>query len=69
MQKGAALSFRISETLKAQLDKVATNEGRSVSQVCEALLNGGLEAYKKEGSPYLQKFITRKRRGGHSAEI
>ena len=62
MPKGAALSFRISEGLKAQLDKVATNEGRSISQICEALLNGGLEAYKKEGSPYLQRFIARKRR-------
>jgi hypothetical protein len=57
-----ALSVRVTRALKSELEKVALSEGRSVAQVCEALLNGGLEAYKKEGSPYLQKFITRKRR-------
>ena len=62
MPKETALSLRITKWLKADLEKVALNEGRSMSQVCEALLNGGLESYKKEGSPYLQRFISRKRR-------
>jgi hypothetical protein len=62
MPKDTALSFRIPQTLKAELEKVSLNEGRSVSQVCEALLSGGLESYKKEGSAYLQRFVLRKRR-------
>ena len=31
-------------------------ERRSVAQVCEALVGGGLEAYKREGIDYLQRF-------------
>jgi hypothetical protein len=63
MPKETALSLRVTRALKAELEKVARNEGRSISQVCEALLSGGLESYRKEGSPYLQRLVTRKRRG------
>ena len=62
MPKETALSFRIDKALKGELEKVALNEGRSISQICEALLNGGLESYKKEGSSYLMRFIARRRR-------
>jgi hypothetical protein len=68
MPKDMALSVRVTRTLKTELETVALNEGRSVAQVCEALLNGGLDSYKKEGSAYLQRFITRKRRGARNAE-
>ncbi len=59
MRKDAALSFRIPRKLKAELEKVALKEGRSLAQVCEALLGGGLEAYKNEGPQYLQRFLSR----------
>jgi len=62
MRKDAALSFRIPRKLKAELEKVALKEGRSLAQVCEALLGGGLEAYKKEGPQYLQRFLSRQRK-------
>ena len=62
MAKETSLSVRVTRALKGELEKVALNEGRSVAQVCEALLNGGLEAYKKEGSAYLQRFVARRRR-------
>jgi hypothetical protein len=62
MRKDSALSFRIPAKLKAELEEIATNEGRTVSQVCEALLNGGLEAYKKGGTRYLQRYFSRQRR-------
>jgi len=62
MRKDAALSFRIPRKLKAELEKVALKEGRSLAQVCEALLGGGLEAYKKEGPQYLQRFLSRPRK-------
>ena len=61
MRKNAALSFRIPLRLKAELEKVARQEGRSLSQVCEALLGGGLEAYIKEGPKYLQRFLAQRR--------
>jgi hypothetical protein len=62
MRKDAALSFRIPAKLKTELEEVAANEARSLSQVCEALLNGGLEAYKKRGTTYLQRYFSRQRR-------
>jgi len=64
MAKETAISMRVTKSLKAELEKIAATEGRSVSQVCEALLAGGMEAYKREGTPYLQRFIARKRRSG-----
>jgi len=62
MRKDAALSFRIPGHLKAELEKVALSEGRSLAQVCEALLAGGLEIYKKEGTKYLQRLLARQKK-------
>jgi hypothetical protein len=62
MRKDTALSFRIPARLKTELEKVALNEGRSLAQVCEVFLQGGLEIYKKEGSKYVQRFLTRQRK-------
>lgn len=61
MRKVGALSFRVARKLKLDLGKIAAKEGRSLSQVSEALLNGGVEAYEREGSKYLQRFLSRKR--------
>jgi predicted transcriptional regulator len=46
MRKDSALSFRVPQRLKAQLEQVALKEERSISQICEALLSGGVETYK-----------------------
>ena len=58
MKKDSALSFRVSSQLKAELEKVALNEGRSLAQVCEALLTGGLEIYKSQGSRFLLRVLS-----------
>jgi hypothetical protein len=62
MRKDTALSFRIPSHLKMELEKVALSEGRSLAQVCEALLAGGLEVYKKEGPKYLQRLLFRQKK-------
>lgn len=61
MRKDTALSFRIPRHLKAELEKVALAEGRSLSQICEALLARGLEVYGKDGPRYLRKFFARQK--------
>jgi hypothetical protein len=66
MRKDTALSFRIPGHLKTELEKVALSEGRSLAQVCEALLVGGLGVYKKEGPKYLQRFLSRQKKEGSS---
>jgi hypothetical protein len=64
MRKNTALSFRVPARLKTELEKAALNEGRSLSQVCEALLAGGLEIYRKQGTKYLQRFLSRQKTDG-----
>jgi hypothetical protein len=59
MRKDTALSFRVPRRLKADLEKVSLSEGRSLSQVCEALLVGGLDVYRKDGAKYLQRLLSR----------
>jgi hypothetical protein len=61
MRKGSALSVRIPHKLKAELEQVALKEGRSISQICEALLSGGIETYRKNGSKYIQRLLSRTR--------
>jgi len=63
MRKDTALSFRVPSALKAELEALAMKEGRSIAQVCEAFMRGGLEVYKKEGSKYLQRFLSRRKEG------
>jgi len=62
MKKGSALSFRLPRRLKTELEKVALSEGRSLAQVCEALLVGGLEIYKVQGTKYLQRLVSRQKK-------
>jgi hypothetical protein len=62
MRKDTALSFRVPHRLKAELQKIASMEGRSLAQVCEALLGGGLEIYKVEGPKFLQRLLSRQKK-------
>jgi hypothetical protein len=59
MIKDAPLAFRIQADLKRRLLKVAKQEARSLSQICEMLLRIGVDEYDKEGHKYLQKSSTR----------
>jgi hypothetical protein len=62
MKKDTALSFRVPRRLKAELEKVALSEGRSLSQVCEVLIAGGLDVYRREGSKFLQHLVSRQKK-------
>ena len=57
MRKDAPLAFRISAELKRKLVRLAKREARSVSQVCEMLLQIGVEEYDKGGAAYLQRTV------------
>jgi hypothetical protein len=58
--KTAFLGLRINPELKKQLEAIAEREERSISQVCEVLLRGGVAAYKSEGTRYLQQLLAKK---------
>lgn len=61
MPKDTALSFRVGKRLKNELEKIAVAEGRSLSQICEALLAGGLDLYRKDGAKYIRHFFSRQK--------
>jgi hypothetical protein len=58
MRKDAPLAFRIEPELKKRLLKVAKQESRSLSQICEMFLKIGLSEYDKEGHKYLQNNVS-----------
>jgi len=57
MRKDAPLAFRIHADLKKKLLKLAKQEARSLSQICEMLLKIGVDEYDKEGHKYLHKIL------------
>jgi predicted DNA-binding protein len=58
MKKDAPLAFRIPIELKRKLQRLAKQEARSLSQICEMLLKIGVEGYETTGHSYLQKGLS-----------
>jgi hypothetical protein len=58
-QKDERIGFRVSREIKAALSQIAKKEGRSLAQVCELLLRGGISEYEKDGSNYLHRLLSR----------
>jgi len=55
------LAFRVSPTLKDEIQDIAASEARSISQICELLLVEGVEAYKKEGPKFMQRLVAKQK--------
>jgi len=62
--KDERIGFRVSSEIKVALSQIAKKEGRSLAQVCELLLRGGIHEYEREGSRYLHRFVERPREKG-----
>ena len=62
MKKDAPLAFRIPADLKKKLQRLAKDEARSLSQICELLLSIGVEEYDRQGRVYLEKVLSRSRK-------
>lgn len=58
MRKDERVGVRIPSELKKALVQIAKKEGRSLAQVCELFLKGGVSSYKEEGPKYLQRLVT-----------
>jgi hypothetical protein len=56
------VGIRINPELKKTLEEIAEGEERSVSQLCELLLRKGIDSYKKEGTNYFQKPVSRQKK-------
>lgn len=53
--------FRVDEALRRDIQKIADEEQRTITQVCEMLLNEGVEGYKKEGSKFIQRLVAKQK--------
>ncbi len=62
--KDEQIGFRVSSEIKAALSQIAKKEGRSLAQVCELLLRGGIHEYEREGTKYLHRFVERPKEKG-----
>ncbi len=60
MTKDEQIGIRVPSEIKKLLSKIAEQEGRSLAQICEIFLRGGLDAYKKEGTKYIQRILATK---------
>ena len=55
------LAFRVAPELKRELQRMADDDQRALSQVCEMLLYEGVEAYKKDGPKFLQRLVAKQK--------
>lgn len=58
MKKDSQFTFRIPSDMKVRLEEIALSEGRSVAQICVALLQEGIENYRKKGPAFLQRLLS-----------
>jgi hypothetical protein len=62
MTKEDRIGVRVPAELKRELIQIAKNEGRSLAQVCEIFLRGGVLSYKNDGSRYLNRLVSRQKK-------
>ena len=62
MRKNERIGVRLPAEMKRTLTRIASKEGRSLAQVCEIFLKGGIASYRKEGPKYLQRFLSRQKK-------
>ena len=55
------LVFRVDPDLRRDVQRIADEEQRTITQVCEMLLYEGVEAYKKEGAKFIQRLVAKQK--------
>jgi predicted transcriptional regulator len=55
------VAFRVPPELKRELQRIADDEQRALSQVCEMLLYEGIESFKKEGRRFMQRLVEKQK--------
>lgn len=55
------IAFRVTPELKLELERIANDEQRALSQICEMFLYEGVESCKKEGSRFMQRLVSKQK--------
>ena len=58
-KKDERIGLRLPKEIKVDLQNIAEKEGRSVGQICELLLWGGILEYERIGPDYLRRLLAR----------
>lgn len=53
--------FRINPELKQQIEEIAGEEQRRVSQICELFLRGAVDDYRREGPQFIRRLLVRQK--------
>lgn len=53
--------FRVDPSLRQEIQRIADEEQRTITQICEMLLYEGIEAYKKEGPKFMQRLVAKQK--------
>lgn len=53
--------FRVDPALRQDIQRIADEEQRTITQICEMLLHEGVEAYKKEGPKFMQRLVAKQK--------
>jgi hypothetical protein len=64
--KNEQIGFRLSANLKRELHDIAKREGRTLSQICEIFVAGGIQAYRREGPKYVQRLVSHQQKEDHT---
>jgi hypothetical protein len=51
----------VNQELRRDIQQIADEEQRTITQVCEMLLYEGVEAYKKEGPKFIQRLVAKQK--------
>jgi hypothetical protein len=55
------IAFRVAPELKRELERIANDEQRALSQVCEMFLYEGVEGAKRDGSKFMQRLVAKQK--------
>jgi hypothetical protein len=55
------LAFRVNPELKREIQRIADEEQRNITQICEIFLYEGVEAYKRDGPKFMQRLIAKQK--------
>jgi hypothetical protein len=55
------IAFRVAPELKRELQRIAGDEQRALSQICEMFLYEGVESSEKEGPKFMQRLVARQK--------
>jgi hypothetical protein len=55
------IAFRVAPEVKRELQRIADDEQRALSQVCEMFLYEGVEGSKKEGPKFMQRLVAKQK--------